>query len=396
MIKVEKETTFRTLNTFCYVIIGVLGVYISAYQNAVGAISLEYHLTPSWMGLVISLHFAGSILLPAIMGAMGDRTGARPALVLALAVLATGLVLILCAPSPIWFAVGSLLVGGGFAVTEGMLTSLLAMSNPEKATSVLNLSQMFFCLGAVLGPFLNQLAVWIGIGWRGTYGAVLLCMLLGVVLIMRFRLPRHVVEPRGAHRLSRLLKSRLYLLLMGAIFLYVGVEEGTAFWITSYVATIPTITVPAYLFLSSFWLGMGVGRLLSSRIRSSLLLWSAAGMGIASISLGYLSIGNESWILLGGLFLSGFGLAPVWPVLMMEATTQHPDSPHTAGGGMMSLAAAGGMAVPLLMGRLATGSGMTHALRLLPLLLLVAISLTFLIRFSIRIRPSAVRPDEER
>jgi fucose permease len=221
-------------------------------------------------------------------------------------------------------------------------------------------------------------------------------MLLGVVLIMLLPLPRYAAESREGHRLSGLLKSRLYLLLMGAIFLYVGVEEGTAFWITSYVATIPAITIPAYLFLSAFWFGMGAGRLLSSRIRTDLLLWSAAGMAIASISLGYLSIGNESWILLVGLFMSGFGLAPVWPVLMMEATIQHPDSPHTAGGGMMSLAAAGGMAVPLLMGRLATGNGMTTSLRLLPLLLLAAIALMFLIRFSIRRRPSAVRPDEER
>jgi fucose permease len=83
---------------------------------------------------------------------------------------------------------------------------------------------------------------------------------------------------------------------------------------------------------------------------------------------------QAGWSLLW-LFLAGFGFAPAWPVLMMNATIRGKNATNTAMGSMMALGAAGGMAAPFALGQLVDRTGMERAMVLLIVLLVALVGL---------------------
>ncbi|MEA4889567.1 MAG: MFS transporter [Clostridiaceae bacterium] len=365
----------RYINAFCYFALCLLGVYLSVYQSVVADIALDYHLDAGQTGMMISFHFLGSFLLPLILGEAGDRFGTKPILRLAFMTLIAGLVFIIAGRVPVLFLIGTLLVGGGFSVIEGMLSGLLTLANPDRVNSVMNLSQMYFCLGAVGGPFVVfglKLAGW---GWRINYSLILILFLVCLIVAGRLSLPAYRTAPIKGLQLKRLLRDRTFIILLIAIFLYVGVEEGTAFWVTSYIKEALTTQVPGLIFLSVYWLGMACGRWLFSMLKQSFKRWLIIGLAAACLFMcSFLLLQQSGWVLIC-LFLVGFGFAPVWPVLMMTASDRGTDATNSAMGAMMSLGAVGGMAVPFALGQLANSTGMTRAMLLMPLLLFVLMGL---------------------
>lgn len=368
----------RQINALCYGVLSLLGIYLSVYQSVVSDIASDYRLSAGLTGLMISFHFLGSFLLPLILGEAGDRAGTKPVLRLAFLIMILGLVLIVAGRAPVWFLIGTLLVGGGFSVIEGMLSGLLTVANPERVNSVMNLSQMYFCLGAVSGPFVVYALKTAGLGWRVNYGLILLLFVICLVLISRLTLPAYHTAPIKGLHLQRLLKDRIFVLLLLAIFLYVGVEEGTAFWVSSYIQATMTTTVPSLFFISIYWLGMALGRWGFSYLRLHYNRWLIVGLAASCLFMSFFLIQTESGWILFFLFLVGFGFAPAWPVIMMSASARGTDATNTAMGAMMSLGAVGGMALPFALGQIADFTGMARAMLLLPILLFILIGLLLL------------------
>jgi fucose permease len=365
----------RLINGVCYATLGLLGAYLSVYQSVVGDIAADFALTPGQTGLMISLHFLGAFLFSIVLGEVGDQIGTRPVLRLSFLILVAGLTAIAAGRVPLLFLIGTLLVGGGFAVIEGLMTGLLTVANPERINSVMNLSQMYFCLGAVCGPFLVFALKQVGQGWRISYILLLVLFVICLFLVGRLRLPTyHTASIKGLY-LKRLLRDSRFIVLLLAILLYVGVEEGTAFWVSSYVQMTVISGVPYLFFLSAYWLGMALGRWLFSHLKTHWSRWLNIGLFGSCLFLGLFLIQNQAgWILLW-LFLVGFGFAPAWPVLMMYAAQRGVGSTNTAMGMMMAAGTAGGMVVPLLLGQVADRTGLVTAMLVLPVLLLLLIGL---------------------
>ncbi len=365
----------KYINAFCYFALCLLGVYLSVYQSVVVDIAKDYQLNAGQTGMMISFHFLGSFLLPLILGEAGDRFGTRPILRLSFITLIAGLVLIVAGRAPVLFFIGTLLVGGGFSVIEGMLSGLLTLANPDRVNAVMNISQMYFCLGAVGGPFVVYALKLAGWGWRINYGLILVLFLACLILSGRMSLPAYRTAPIKGLQLKRLLRDRIFIILLIAIFLYVGVEEGTAFWVTSYVQEALTTQIPGIVFLSVYWLGMACGRWLFSLLKHSFKRWLIIGLAAGCLFMcSFLLLQQSVWVLVC-LFLVGFGFAPVWPVLMMTASDRGTDATNSAMGAMMSLGAVGGMAVPFALGQLADASDMTRAMLLMPILLFILMGL---------------------
>lgn len=353
------------INGVCYATLTLLGAYLSVYQSVVGQIAADFRLGVGLTGLVISFHFLGSFLLPILFGELGDHTGTRPILLLAFLLLTGGLLLVVVGHAPALFILATLLIGGGFAVVEGMMSGLLAIANPGRVNQVMNISQMYFCLGAVAGPFLAWGLEAGGFSWRINYLLLFVLFAVCLVWISRRALPPYQAAPIKGLYLKQLLQDRLFIVLLAAIFLYVGVEEGAAFWMTSYVDVTRSGAIPSALFLVSYWLGMALGRYLFSFIRSRFNTWLVGGLVFsAAFIFLFLFMHQGYWSLLW-LFLAGFGFAPAWPVLMMQATIRGSHATNTAVGAMMALGAAGGMAVPFALGQLAEKTSLAEAMGLL-------------------------------
>lgn len=369
----------RLVNSVSYIVIGFLGVYIAVYQSAVTDIMAAFDIDAGSMGLVISMHFAGSFLLPIALGELGDRVSTKPVLLLAFSILIVGLVLVIFGRHVVLFAVGSILVGGGFAVIEGLLSGLLTVANPERVNAVMNISQMFFCIGAVCGPLLGYAIRMIGLGWRNTYFLLVIAFFICMLLIACMTVPTIISAKIKGLQLSQLLKNRTFVLLLVSIFLYVGIEEGTAFWVTSYVKVAISPAISGVYFISVYWLGMAVGRYFSSRINGGHPSWVLAGVALACLLLVGMLAYHNAWWIIACFFFIGFGFAPAWPVLMMMASMKFPKHINTTMGAMMSLGAAGGIVVPFALGRISADKNTLSAFILLPVLLIALIGFILLV-----------------
>lgn len=363
------------INGACYLTLGLLGVYLAIYQSVVGDISADFRLSAGLTGLMISFHFLGSFLLPILLGELGDHVGTRPIVLVSFLMLISGLVLVVISRLPLLFVLATLLIGGGFAVIEGLLTGLLAVANPRRVNSVMNISQMFFCLGAVAGPFVAWGIKSAGLGWRSNYLLLLALFVICLIWLAFQHLPPYQTAPIQGLYLKQLLQDRLFVVLLIAIFLYVGIEEGAAFWVTGYIDATVRSAIPASFFLAAYWLGMAVGRWFFSFLRSRFNTWLLAGLAMSGVFICLFLITNlAGWNLLW-LFLTGFGLAPAWPVLMMNATVRGKRATNTAMGSMMALGAAGGMAAPFALGQLVDWTGLERAMVLLIVLLVALVVL---------------------
>lgn len=363
------------INGACYLTMGLLGVYLSVYQSVIGDISADFRLSAGLTGLMISFHFLGSFLLPILLGEMGDHIGTRPIVLFAFLMLISGLSLVVLSRAPLLFLLATLLIGGGFAVVEGLLTGLLAVANPRRVNSVMNISQMFFCLGAVAGPFVAWGLKSAGLDWRSNYILLLGLFVICLIWISRRQLPPYQAAPIKGLYLKQLLQDRMFIVLLISIFLYVGIEEGAAFWVTGYIDAAVRTVIPSGFFLASYWLGMAVGRWLFSYLRKNFNTWLVAGLSVSGLFVCLFLVMNQAgWSLLW-LFMAGFGFAPAWPVLMMNATIRGKNATNTAMGSMMALGAAGGMAAPFALGQLVDRTGMERAMILLIVLLVALVGL---------------------
>jgi MFS family permease len=233
----------KTINAICYISLLFLGMYLAVYQITISSISEEHVISSTISGVLISLHFAGIMLAPAIFGEISDRRGKKPVVIISFIIFITGLLLVYFFDLIVLIAVGIFLIGCGFGVIEGLLSGLLADINVEKTSQVINISQMYFSIGAVIGPVA---AVWIidalG-GWKQNYIVLTVIFFLLLLVILKLDFGKvglaeteesKVIEKSGPISLL-LLKQKTFFLLCLSIFVYVGIEEASAFWVNTYL-----------------------------------------------------------------------------------------------------------------------------------------------------------------
>jgi FHS family glucose/mannose:H+ symporter-like MFS transporter len=369
----------KTINAICYISLLFLGMYLAVYQITISSISEEHVISSTISGVLISLHFAGIMLAPAIFGEISDRRGKKPVVIISFIIFITGLLLVYFFDLIVLIAVGIFLIGCGFGVIEGLLSGLLADINVEKTSQVINISQMYFSIGAVIGPVV---AVWIidtlG-GWKQNYIVLTVIFFLLLLVILKLDFGKvglaeteesKVIEKSGPISLL-LLKQKTFFLLCLSIFVYVGIEEASAFWVNTYFRDVlNTEKLGAYA-LSGYWGSMAVGRYIGSKFEEKSNMFVKAGLWISLISLTLGLIIRNPVVNLVCFTLLGFGFSVVWPVIVSITAKKYPQYTGTSMGIIMTSGAIGGIIVPFLTGVAAELAGIAAALMIIPVLTLI-------------------------
>jgi FHS family L-fucose permease-like MFS transporter len=219
---------------------------------------------------------------------------------------------------------------------------------------------------------------WVSVYW--VFSALVLLMVL-VLLFVRFpRVVRKEEEKAGSWAVTKaLFRKRLAGLYFLGIFAYVGLEQGTANWISQFLLTYHSYdphTVGART-VSWFWGLMTIGCLLGFALlkildsRRVLVGFSAA----AAVFLGLALFGPGPVALL--MFpLVGFAASVMWSIIFSLALNSL-DRHHGAFSGILCTGIIGGAVVPLAVGRL----GDLLGLRLGMVLLYVALGYVLSIGF---------------
>jgi len=328
-----------------------LGLYLSAYQYALPSITVEYGLDSFTSGLIVSAHFVAAFIFPFFIGALADKKGRKPVLMLCFGILLFGVFCVMTINNAFMMVFSIFIIGGSFSVIEGSMSSLLSEVNPGEEGKVMNISQMYFCAGAVAGPILGMLLENLTSNWRGVYTIVLVTFAVCIAWLGTAVLPNAAVEKNEeGSTIGKIIRNKYFILLLIGMFLYVAIEEGTAFWTSEYVDVTLSTAIPSAFFLSIYWLGMGLARLIVSYYKGNIAKLSAIMLASSVLFFLLILFSTGSVPVLLGFFLVGFGFAPVWPLIMTLSTTSFPDMPDTAAGGVMSAGSVGAAIAPMILG----------------------------------------------
>jgi fucose permease len=192
--------------------------------------------------------------------------------------------------------------------------------------------------------------------------------------------------------LAQTLRNGLSWLSGLLFFVYVGMEVTLGHWGYTYLTEGKGVDLGvAGLMTGSYWAFFTIGRIIAGlvafRIRSIALIYGA--IVLALLGTGFLLFGNSQTLVVTGIGLYGFSLAPIFPA-MVSTTSRRVGRKHASNtvGIQMAFAGIGVGILPTLVGIVAARIG----LDIIPYSLLgMVLTLLVLITLSNLLGPSAER-----
>jgi fucose permease len=313
-------------------------------------------------GAIFTALFVGAIPSQVATGWLNDRFGPKPVLVVGLLMLAVGLLgATLSRSLPLTLAC-MVFAGLGDGVLVVGSNVIVAQSFPQRRASALNLLNVFYGVGAMVGPAIAGASIdtW-GTALPALWSLVVVLVLLSPA-IPGLRIRSEAKFPKESAPVSvPLYRSSALWLFSFLLLLYVGVEIGTGGWIATYMQrTTPTSAGTAAWVASGFYMALTVGRVagagLGAKLSSErLLLFSLIGAVVGGLTM-LVGVGNASLTIAAVLVLGG-SFGPIFPTAVAIITARFPVGAGRAASVMIAAGSVGGMLIPLLQGALLEGVG---------------------------------------
>jgi fucose permease len=212
-------------------------------------------------------------------------------------------------------------------------------------------------------------------------------------------------QQTGRIRLSTFgkLTGRYFIIIAVAMFVYMGIEEGAAFWTGEYItafggSAFSGNTFGAEIspyFLSVYWFGMAVSRFAASFIKKRVILFCIVSVTVGLAAFLLLLNINNAFIMLTCFAAIGFGIAPVWPLCMALAVKSSPLTPNAAAGVVSAVGSGGAAAIPFALGIAADKFGIKSAFGFIAALVAAMLGLLFLLSRSDLIKNKAKSEGEK-
>ncbi len=341
---------------------------------------------------VLNLAVLGGSL---VFGPVVDRYGYRILLAVCVALVILGLGGIALAPSLPVLALALACIGAGGGAVNGATSALVTDVTDERDTALgLSILGVFFGIGAFGMPLLLGLLL-----RHFAYGTITAAIGAGLLLPLVFGLAIRYPPPKQAQgfpirRGLALLRDPALLLLGICLFFESGMEATAGGWTATYVQSDLGVRPDrALFFVSAFWAGMLLGRILFGTLGRRL---SAAAALYATLALAFcgalLVVGGRTPLLVGGASaLVGMGFASVFPIILAYGGNRYPTLSGTVLGMLFAMALVGGTSFPWAMGFLGDAVGLRASFLLVP-----ASLMCLALVFTAARRPLARAPANER
>lgn len=352
---------------YAFSVLMFLGLYISMIQRAVSEIGIQYSLDNTAMGTIIMMTFVGYFISPILTGEATDRFGRKTVLLFAYIGMLLGFLFTALIGTPVGIGIGFAVNGMAMGIIELSMSSMLTDLCPNEANRILNTSRIYFAVGTVSGPFLAMGLISLTSDWVSVMIGVMavLSVLFVIFLMLSYPVPKYpnqTVESTDASITFRLLKDKFLLILCAAMVMYLAIEAGLTYYVSSYIAQMTPNALFSSLTLSGFWLCMAIGRYVAAKFKGNL----NALVGCMSIIAG---LGLIVCILTANLLVSmiafgimGLGCSGMFPTLLAMGKIRFPKYTGTVFGILLSSAAIGGIVQPFIIGAVADAGGLKIAL----------------------------------
>ncbi|WP_425145948.1 MFS transporter [Deinococcus sp.] len=318
------------------------GLIYPVLGPALPTLSAHFGLRATGASALLSINSAGAVLGVLLAGWLARRLTFRQQCLLGAALIASGCLGLIAAPSFVLTLLASGLLGLGFGLLDLALNVWVSLSYGGRSAAMLNLLSASFGVGAVLAPLAVGLS---GGNFRvPLFGCAALAALVivGLLFMPPWQPQPGVVAPvapfSSAARSPRLVLGLFILLFLA----YVTVEGGVGSWEVSHLRdTLGLGTAAASRVSAWFWVSFTLGRLLSAglalRLPPAHLIGGTLTLAALSLALATLPAAAPFAYTLAGLFL-----APVFTTGLVWLTRVVP------GGAAPTLVFAGAFLGPVL------------------------------------------------
>lgn len=310
-----------------------LGFEAGGFQLVVLYMANEFKLSSAEMGNIISIQFLAMVVMPLIFGRLADDYGKKPISILSCMLLIIGSLVASLAGNAIIFAAAVFIIGTGYSVCEGISMAAVSDACPEKSAGYLNIVQAFFSIGAIISPIAVDFAITnFKADWRIVFNVIGVAYSFLIIILFRTEYLVKVFESTETDtKLTPVRDKFSYLSIMnlsmiglfGAMFIYVGLENGIGYYLNSFMTEVSVPKLAAYC-ISLFWLSMVISRLIFGFINFRIQIVIPACFMIAAGLLLILSGSAHIIIQFLTCSLIGFVFGPIWPSLISLATKSNP------------------------------------------------------------------------
>lgn len=307
---VSVTTTVQALATMCTLVPAAIAPELAR----------AFEVPASWIGFQVSLIYLGALAMSLVVGQFVLRLGALRTSQGALALSGIGLALAATSSSMIGFAIGSVLVGFGYGLTNPAAAHLLMrITKPNNRNLIFSLKQSGVPLGAVMAG-LAAPSLTLMFGWQAAF---LICAAvpMGMMIVLQplrrswdwDRDPSVRLRQSPIADLRMILRHPILRWFSLAAFCFSAVQVSlSTFAVTMLVKDLSFGLVEAGIVLSALQVAGGSGRIIWGGVAD----WFGAGdrvlvgLGLIAAAAGvmtmFLEPGTSVVIIYGALLLFGF------------------------------------------------------------------------------------------
>jgi len=354
----------------------VVGPLVSLAKN-------EFQLSNAVASLIpfAGLSMFGLLSIP--MGVFQDKHGKKLVLMLGLAVALLGLLNASFGLTFARLALTVLLLGAGAAILQVSGNPMMRdVSAPGKYARNLSLAQFVKAVGSLSGPMVPLIAAkYFGGSWHVIFPIYAAAVIVALVAVAGLRVDEQKSEHRAATLRSclALLSNGWVLMMVAAIFFYVGAEVSVSAGIPLYLKERFDIDINKVGLAGTglFFMALTIGRFSGGVI----LNWIAprkflvATCAVSVLALAGLFIPHRT-LAVSSFFVAGLGFANIFPLVFAIAVESMPERTNELSG-LMVAAIVGGACLPPVMGLVADHSSVQLSF-LVPLAAILYITWTAL------------------
>lgn len=345
------------------------------YLNVLGPITpfLKEELRLNYT--ISSLHFTAFAVGILLVGAGGhlliQRIGRLPSLWVGILGVSLGALLLVTGKTPLITIGASFLMGLVGSLILAIVPAALSDQHGELRAVALSESNVIASLLATAAPLMVGWSARSLGSWRLPLGSMAFAPLLLLLLFGRGGSTQGSTPLDETAPTNRSLPGLFWLYWL-ALVLGVSIEFCMIFWSADYLEQVlGLLKADAAQAVSLFFAAMILGRLAGSRLVQSFSARSVVTVSILIASLGFLLFWRGGSIFLGlsGLFLTGLGVASIYPLLLSLAIGAAEGNTVQAGARATLASGTAILALPLLLGRLADLVGIRSAYTVVIILL---------------------------
>ncbi len=314
---------------------------------------------------VAAYHFSAFAVGVLLAGLSGDRwmraLGLRKAVWWAAAGIVAGALVMITGHHPAVTISGALILGAFGSMQSQSVTTVMCRRFREQRAIAISEINIAASIAASAAPASVALSAVSGLGWRAVF---LLYIVVLVFLWLLFRKTGFVGDGDGKTESARGSLPAAYWAYWGVVLLSVAGEWSINFWSAEFLRSAGGLSkADAAASVSAFLCAMLVGRLAGARLSrqwpvTRMLPFAAvlAVFGFLPFWLAPSAVGHVA-----GLFLTGLGVANVYPFALAAAIGTAPEHVARASARMSAACGIAVIVAPLLLGCLADRAGVPAA-----------------------------------